>query len=128
VLDKILKQNYCFSPLVRPLITSGRAPLDNFLRLKKALINQFFEVSLRTLTCSPLFRFIRKHHQKLVTLALIVAQIQKSPISCSSTSKESTLIPSRIPPNFPFASDQDQTKLCPRQLSQIMIRKIPLHG
>jgi hypothetical protein len=53
MLDKILKQNSLFSDLVRPLITSGRAPQDNFLGLNNALIYQPFEVSLKTLTCFP---------------------------------------------------------------------------
>ena len=37
--NKVLKQNYFIGPLIRPLITSRRTPLDNHLRLEEALIN-----------------------------------------------------------------------------------------
>jgi hypothetical protein len=48
-----LKQNFLFSLLVRLLITSGKAPPDNFLGLKKALKYHSFEFSLRTLVLHP---------------------------------------------------------------------------
>jgi hypothetical protein len=45
LLDKLLKENNFIYFLIRPLIVSDRALLDNFFALKKTLINESLEIS-----------------------------------------------------------------------------------
>jgi hypothetical protein len=49
----MLKNDYFFSTVIRPRITSGSTPLDYLVGLKEALIYQGIEVSFGTLTCLP---------------------------------------------------------------------------
>jgi hypothetical protein len=52
-LDKILEKNQFVSPLIRPPIPSGSAPLDDGFALEKTLINQRLKIAFRALSWFP---------------------------------------------------------------------------